>query len=325
MSIQVRNIRYVYNEGLPDETVAIDDISFDLFDGEIVGIIGHTGSGKSTMLQQLNGLLRPTEGTIVVDGKEITSPTAVLRDVRRSVGLVFQYPEYQLFEETIEKDIAFGPRNIGVPEDQIEDRIRRSLKLVDLDFDEIRDRSPFDLSGGQKRRAAIAGVLAMEPHVLVLDEPTAGLDPEAHSEIIEMVKRIHEERNGIIVFVSHNMMDVASLSDRVIVMDRGQIITVDTPKNVFGNRELLKGIGLDVPPVTAFMNSLRDRGMDVNAGVLTYDDAAAVILDHFGFGHEQKPDGGSADEQNPDGGSTDEQNPDGSDYAPDCEGGDESC
>lgn len=282
MSIQVRNIRYVYNEGLPDETVALDDVSFDLYDGEIVGVIGHTGSGKSTMLQQLNGLLIPTEGTIVVDGMEITSPTAVLRDIRRSVGLVFQYPEYQLFEETVGKDVAFGPRNIGVPENEIEDRVRSSLELVELDYDEIKDRSPFDLSGGQKRRAAIAGVLAMEPHVLVLDEPTAGLDPEAHSDIIAMIKRIHEERQGIIVFVSHNMMDVAMLSDRVIVMDRGRVITVDTPKNVFANRALLAGIGLDVPPVTAFMHSLRDRGLNVPVDALTYDEAARELLDYFG-------------------------------------------
>lgn len=281
MSIQVRNIRYVYNEGLPDETVALDDVSFDLFDGEIVGLIGHTGSGKSTLVQQLNGLLSPSEGTIVVDGTEITSPTAVLRDVRRKVGLVFQYPEYQLFEETIEKDIAFGPRNIGVPEDEIEGRVRNSLKLVGLDFDEIHDRSPFDLSGGQKRKAAIAGVLAMEPHVLVLDEPTAGLDPESHHDIIEMIRRIHEERKGIIVFVSHNMMDVAALSDRVIVMDRGRVITVDTPREVFANRNLLKGIGLDVPPVTVFMNGLKDRGIDLDASVLTYDEAADVLLRHF--------------------------------------------
>ncbi|MBR2546995.1 MAG: energy-coupling factor transporter ATPase [Eubacterium sp.] len=283
MSIQVRNIRYVYNEGLPDETVALDNVSFDLFDGEIVGMIGHTGSGKSTMLQQLNGLFRPTEGTIVVDGRDITRPDASLRDVRRSVGLVFQYPEYQLFEETIEKDVAFGPRNIGVPEDQIEERVRKSLELVDLDFDEIRGRSPFDLSGGQKRRAAIAGVLAMEPHVLVLDEPTAGLDPEAHGEIIAMIKRIHEERNGIIVFVSHNMMDVAALSDRIIVMDRGRVITVDTPRNVFANRSLLKGIGLEVPPAAALMCALKERGIDLNTNVLTYDEASDEILKHFGY------------------------------------------
>ena len=254
-----------------------------MFDGEIAGLIGHTGSGKSTMLQQLNGLLRPSEGTIVVEGKEITSPTAVLRDVRRSVGLVFQYPEYQLFEETIEKDVAFGPRNLGVPEDQIEERVRKSLELVGLDYDEIHDRSPFDISGGQKRRAAIAGVLAMEPHVLVLDEPTAGLDPEAHRDIIEMIKRIHEERKGIIVFVSHNMMDVAELSDHVIVMDRGRIITVDTPKNVFANRALLEGIGLDVPPVTAFMHDLKSRGIDVGTDALTYDEASDAILKYFGM------------------------------------------
>ncbi|MBQ3282177.1 MAG: energy-coupling factor transporter ATPase [Eubacterium sp.] len=283
MSIQVRNIRYVYNEGLPDETVALDNVSFDLFDGEIVSVIGHTGSGKSTMLQQLNGLLRPSEGTIVVEGTEITRPTAVLRDVRRNVGLVFQYPEYQLFEETIEKDVAFGPRNIGVPEDQIEDRVRRSLELVDLDFDEIRERSPFDLSGGQKRRAAIAGVLAMEPHVLVLDEPTAGLDPEAHGDIIAMIRRIHEERNGIIVFVSHNMMDVALLSDRIIVMDRGRVITVDTPRNVFANRAILRSIGLDVPPAAAFLCALKERGAEVNTDVLTYDEAADEILKCFGY------------------------------------------
>ena len=300
MSIQVRNIRFVYNEGLPDETVALDDVSFDLFDGEIAGVIGHTGSGKSTMLQQLNGLLTPSEGTIVVDGCEITSPTAVLRDVRRRVGLVFQYPEYQLFEETIEKDVAFGLRNIGVPEDEIEGRVRSSLELVGLDYDEIKDRSPFDLSGGQKRRAAIAGVLAMEPHVLVLDEPTAGLDPEAHSEIIKMIKRIHEERNGIIILVSHNMMDIASLSDRVIVMDRGRVITVDTPKNVFASRELLSGIGLDVPPVTAFMHRLKNRGLDVPTDALTYEDAAAAILRRFGHASGQNHDGEDSEPLPPD-------------------------
>lgn len=319
MSIQVRNVKYVYNEGLPDETVALDDVSFDLFDGEIAGVIGHTGSGKSTMLQQLNGLLRPSEGTIVVEGMEITSPTAVLRDVRRSVGLVFQYPEYQLFEETIEKDVAFGPRNIGVPEDEIEERVKKSLELVDLDYEEIRDRSPFDLSGGQKRRAAIAGVLAMEPHVLVLDEPTAGLDPEAHSDIIAMIKRIHQERKGIIVFVSHNMMDIASLSDRVIVMDRGRIITVDTPENVFSKRELLSGIGLDVPPITAFMHSLRDRGIAVSSDALTYEDAAAAILKHFEI--EQDPDGASSEDEASDG-----ETPDEEDFAAKpSEGGEGSC
>jgi len=283
MSIQVRDISYSYNEGLPDETVALKNISVDFYDGEIVGIIGHTGCGKSTFLQQLNGLLRPLEGTIVVDSMEITSPTAVLRDVRRKVGLVFQYPEYQLFEETIEKDVAFGPRNTGVPESEIEGRVRSSLELVGLDYDEIKGRSPFDLSGGQKRRAAIAGVLAMEPDVLVLDEPTAGLDPESHEELIDMVKRVHKARGGIIIFVSHNMADIASLCDRVVVMDRGQIVSVDTPKEIFARRSMLASISLDVPPVTDFMYMLKDRGFDVDTSILDADEAVSAITRCLGM------------------------------------------
>ncbi len=281
MSIQVRDVTYIYNEDLPGETPALRGVSLDLYDGEIVGVIGHTGSGKSTLLQQLNGLLKPTDGTIIVDGKDITAPGAVLRDLRRRVGLVFQYPEYQLFEETIAKDVAFGPRNIGVPEEEIEERVRESLKLVGLDYDEIGERSPFDLSGGQKRRAAIAGVLAMEPHVLILDEPTAGLDPASHREILDIIQRIHKEREGIIVFVSHNMADIAALSDRVVVMDRGQVIAVNTPERVFSKRNVLTNIGLDVPPAAAFMHKLKGRGFDVKTGVLTSDEAAEEILKHF--------------------------------------------
>ena len=283
MSIQVRDISYSYNEGLPDETVALKNVSVDFYDGEIVGIIGHTGCGKSTFLQQLNGLLRPLEGTIVVDSMEITSPTAVLRDVRKKVGLVFQYPEYQLFEETIEKDVAFGPRNTGVPEGKIEDLVRSSLELVGLDYDEIKGRSPFDLSGGQKRRAAIAGVLAMEPDVLVLDEPTAGLDPESHEELIDMVRRVHKARGGIIIFVSHNMADIASLCDRVVVMDRGQIVSVDTPKEIFARRSMLASISLDVPPVTDFMYMLKDRGFDVDTSILDADEAVSAITRCLGY------------------------------------------
>lgn len=281
MSIQVRDVTYIYNEDLPGETPALRGVSLDLYDGEIVGVIGHTGSGKSTLLQQLNGLLKPTDGTIIVDGEDITAPGAVLRDLRRRVGLVFQYPEYQLFEETIAKDVAFGPRNIGVPEEEIEERVRESLKLVGLDYDEIGERSPFDLSGGQKRRAAIAGVLAMEPHVLILDEPTAGLDPASHREILDIIRRIHKEREGIIVFVSHNMADIAALSDRVVVMDRGQVIAVNTPERVFSKRNVLTNIGLDVPPAAAFMHKLKGRGFDVKTGVLTSDEAAEEILKHF--------------------------------------------
>lgn len=295
MSIQVRDISYSYNEGLPDETVALKNVSVDFYDGEIVGIIGHTGCGKSTFLQQLNGLLKPLEGTIVVDSMEITSPTAVLRDVRKKVGLVFQYPEYQLFEETIEKDVAFGPRNTGVPEGKIEDRVRSSLELVGLDYDEIKGRSPFDLSGGQKRRAAIAGVLAMEPDVLVLDEPTAGLDPESHEELIDMVRRVHKARGGIIIFVSHNMADIASLCDRVVVMDRGQIVSVDTPKEIFARRSMLASISLDVPPVTDFMYMLKDRGFDVDTSILDADEAVSAITRCLGMGAGDGLDGNGTD------------------------------
>ena len=287
MSIQVRDIKYIYNEGLPHETVALNNVSMDFYDGEIVGIIGHTGCGKSTLLQHLNGLLKPSEGTIVVDGKEITSPTAVLRDVRRKVGLVFQYPEYQLFEETIREDVAFGPRNIGVPESEIENRVRDSLELVGLNYEEIKDRSPFDLSGGQKRRAAIAGVLAMEPHVLVLDEPTAGLDPESHAELLEMIKRVHVNREGIIILVSHNMADIADLSDRVVVMDRGQVVSVDKTEEIFSRRSMLSSISLDVPPVTDFMYLLKDRGLNVDTSVFNYDDAVKEILNSLGIENDE--------------------------------------
>lgn len=286
MSIQVRDVKYVYNQGLPDETVALRNVSLDFFDGEICGIIGHTGSGKSTLLQNLNGLLRPDEGTIIIDGKDITSPTVLLRDIRRKVGLVFQYPEYQLFEETVGKDVAFGPRNTGVPEDEIDEKVRSSMELVGLNPDEIMDRSPFDLSGGQKRRVAIAGVLAMDPHVLVLDEPTAGLDPVSHLELLDMIKRVHEKRGGIIIFVSHNMADIAKLSDRVIVMDRGEVIAADTPGEIFSRRSILTSIGLDVPPATAFMYDLKDRGIEVDTNVLTPGEAADEILRYFGAGRE---------------------------------------
>ena len=277
MSIQVRNIRYAYNEGLPDETVAIDDVSFDLFDGEIVGIIGHTGSGKSTMLQQLNGLLRPTEGTIVVDGKEITSPTAVLRDVRRSVGLVFQYPEYQLFEETVSKDVAFGPRNVGLSEEEIDVRVKAAIQLVGLNYDEICDSSPFELSGGQKRRVAIAGVIAMKPSVLILDEPTAGLDPAAHREILSMIKVIHDSLGIIIIFVSHNMADIANLSDRVVVMDKARIAMQGTPQEVFSHEKELTAMGLDVPPMRSIMRKITDAIPSIHSSALTVEEAAHDI------------------------------------------------
>ncbi len=281
MSIQVRNLSYIYNEGLTSETVALDNINFDIYDGEVAGIIGHTGSGKSTLLQQLNGLLKPHGGTIIVGGTDITRPGISMRDVRRRVGLVFQYPEYQLFEETVALDVAFGPKNLGLREDEVDERVHDALELVGLDYDEVAGRSPFELSGGQKRRVAIAGVIAMKPQVLILDEPTAGLDPGSHDEIMAMIRKVHESQQNIILFVSHNMEDVAALSDKVMVMDRGKLIAVGTPKEVFRQRDRLAAIALDVPPVTEMMFQLKERGIDVDTGALTLREAEESIYDYL--------------------------------------------
>ncbi len=268
MSVHVRNLSHVYSPGMPGEQKALDDVSFDIYDGETAAVIGHTGSGKSTLLQHLNGLLKPTSGAITVDGTDITDPTTVMRDVRRRVGLVFQYPEYQLFEETVALDVAYGPRNLGLDKADTDERVRSAIDLVGLNYEEIADRSPFELSGGQKRRVAIAGIIAMRPRVLILDEPTAGLDPGAHGDILSMIRKIHESEGNIIIFVSHNMADVASMADRVIVMDQGRLIMQGAPDEVFANKTALNEIGLDVPPVTDLMHTIKNRGADVNAAIL---------------------------------------------------------
>ncbi len=281
MSIEVRDLKYTYNPGLPGETLALDGVSFEVHDGETIGIIGHTGSGKSTLLQHLNGLIRPDSGEIYVDGQCITDGSIKLTSVRRKVGLVFQYPEYQLFEETVAKDIAFGPRNTGVPEDEIESSVRDAMNLVGLDYDEIAESSPFELSGGQKRRVAIAGVIAMKPSVLILDEPTAGLDPSAHRDILEMIRTIRETMNMIIIFVSHNMADVASLSDRVIVMDCGRIVMQGTPQEVFSRDEELESIGLGVPPVREILRQISNEFPGFRSDALTSDEAAEDIRRYF--------------------------------------------
>ncbi|MGI6177850.1 MAG: energy-coupling factor transporter ATPase [Eubacterium sp.] len=278
MSIQVKNLTHIYNIGLPDETKALDDVSFEIADGESAAIIGHTGSGKSTLIQHLNGLLKATSGTITVNGTEITSPDTVMRDVRRKVGLVFQYPEYQLFEETVAKDVAFGPKNLGLSDDEINERVKESLDIVGLDYESIKDRSPFELSGGQKRRVAIAGIVAMKPEVLILDEPTAGLDPGAHADIIKMIRGIRAEENVTIIFVSHNMGDVAELSDKVIVMDEGKIFMTGTPREVFSNREKLAAIGLDVPPAAELMHKISECGVSVRTDLLCVEEAEEEIL-----------------------------------------------
>ncbi len=277
MSIEVKNLTYIYNQGFPGETVALNDVSLEIKDGEIIGIIGHTGSGKSTLLQHFNGLLKPTSGEVWVDGVCITDGKAKLTDIRRNVGLVFQYPEYQLFEETVAKDVAFGPKNLGLDDEEIERRVRSTIEIVGLDYESIKDSSPFELSGGQKRRVAIAGVLAMQPKMLILDEPTAGLDPSAHREILSMIRRIHDEMGIMITFVSHNMADVANMSDRVFVMNGGEVYLQGTPREVFSHENELAEIGLDVPPAREIMNEIAKAIPDLKSDALTADEAADEI------------------------------------------------
>ena len=281
MSISVRNLNYTYNPGMPGETVALRDVSFDVADGTILGIIGHTGSGKSTLLQHLNGLIKPDSGEIYIDGECITDGKAKMTDIRRKVGLVFQYPEYQLFEETVARDVAFGPKNLGFDEEEQQARVRKAIGLVGLDYDEIKDLSPFELSGGMKRRVAIAGVIAMDPRILILDEPTAGLDPSAHREILSMVRRIHDEMGIILIFVSHNMADIAEMSDRVMVMNDGGVALEGTPAEVFSNGDLLSEMGLGVPPAKEIVDLIKSRAPGFNSEALSVDEAARDIRDYL--------------------------------------------
>ncbi|MGN0715659.1 MAG: energy-coupling factor transporter ATPase [Anaerovoracaceae bacterium] len=277
MSIQVKNLTHIYEPGLPTESVALEDVSFEIEGGEMVGIIGHTGSGKSTLLQHLNGLLKPTSGQIIVGDTDITARGVSMVEIRKRVGLVFQYPEYQLFEETVALDVAFGPKNLGLTQDEIDERVREALELVGLPYDEVAERSPFELSGGQKRRVAIAGVIAMHPEVLILDEPTAGLDPKAHKDVLKMIEEVHRRTGNITILVSHNMADIARLSDKVIVIDSGRLVTAGTPYEVFSQHEKLEEVGLALPPVTQFTETLRSRGMNLSETILSTDQAAEEI------------------------------------------------
>ncbi len=277
MSIQVKNYTHIYEPGLPTQSIALEDISFDIEDGQMVGIIGHTGSGKSTLLQHLNGLLKPTTGQILVGGRDITEQGFSMVEIRRRIGLVFQYPEYQLFEETVAKDVAFGPKNLGLGPEEIEERVREAISLVGLDYDEVGERSPFELSGGQKRRVAIAGVIAMRPEVLILDEPTAGLDPKAHKDVLKMIEEVHKRTGNITILVSHNMGDIAKLADKVIVIDSGKLVMSGSPKEVFGQREELEKVGMALPPVTQFTEALRSKGMELSPTILSVEQAIDEI------------------------------------------------
>ena len=272
-SISIRNVSYIYNKGLPFEKRALDNVSLDIGEGEFIALVGHTGSGKSTLVQHLNGLMEPTEGEILYDGINYREKGNSIAVLRQKVGLVFQYPEYQLFEETIAKDIAYGPKNLGLSDEEVEDRVRRAMEKVGLDYDQKGEQSPFALSGGQKRRVAIAGILAMEPEVLVLDEPTAGLDPRGSREILEEIRGIFESTGTTIVLVSHSMEEVARLASRMIVMDRGRVSMDGTPREIFAREKELRAIGLGVPQVRRTMTDLAEKGIAIKEDCITVDEA----------------------------------------------------
>ena len=275
--IRVEHLNYVYNPGMPDETTALDDVSFSVDEGDFVGIIGSTGSGKSTLISHFNGLNRPTSGRILIDGKDMWEQGADLRAFRFQVGLVMQYPEYQLFEETCAKDIAYGPRNMGLDEAEIDRRVKEAAAFVGLS-DALLQKSPFELSGGQKRRVAIAGVMAMHPRVLVLDEPAAGLDPEGRDTILSQIRDYHEKTGITVLLVSHSMEDIAKYANRVLVMSHAQLAMYDTVENVFAHAQELLELGLSVPQVTKIFLKLREMGLDIATDVYTTPYAVKTVL-----------------------------------------------
>ena len=275
--IEVRNLSYTYGIGTPFEKTAVDNVNLSVNEGEIIGLIGHTGSGKSTFVQMLNGLIRPTSGQVFLDGKDIWEKPKEIRKVRFRVGMVFQYPEYQLFDETVYKDISFGPMNKGLSADEIDKTVRKAAKFTGLP-DKLLDKSPFDLSGGEKRRAAIAGVIAMDPDVLVLDEPTAGLDPLGRDLLLSQIMQYHKARRNTIFFVSHSMEDIARIADRVMVMNHGHLEMFDTPKNIFARVDEIERMGLRVPQITRIMTALRDKGYGFSDGILTVEQALDEIV-----------------------------------------------
>ena len=278
--IRTENLTYTYSQGTPFEKTAVKDVNIEIEEGELVGIIGHTGSGKSTLIQHLNGLIKPTSGKIFIDGVDIHDKDIKLRDVRFKVGLVFQYPEYQIFEETVYKDIAFGPTNMGLDEGEIDKRVRETAKLVGID-DSLLNKSPFELSGGQKRRVAIAGVMAMRPKVLILDEPTAGLDPRGREMILGQIKHYHEETGSTVLLVSHSMEDMARFAQKILVMNKGEVFCYDTPPAVFARADEIAAIGLSVPQITKVFSMLRSRGIDIRGDVYTIEFAMKTINEYL--------------------------------------------
>lgn len=281
MSIILDHVNYIYSPGTNYEKHALRDVDLVINDGEFIGLIGHTGSGKSTLIQHLNGLVKATSGSIYYNGQDINDKDYSMKKLRSKVGLVFQYPEHQLFETTVYKDVCFGPKNLGLDPLEVDLRTYEAIKMVGLG-EEMYDASPFELSGGQKRRVAIAGVLAMKPEVLILDEPTAGLDPKGRDEILDQIAKLHQENNITIILVSHSMEDVAKYADRLVVMNKGNIVFNDTPHGVFNHYKELEEIGLAAPQVTYVMNALKDKGYGVEITPTTVKEAKAEILKVFG-------------------------------------------
>lgn len=280
MSIIIKHLTHKYNEGMPFEKTALKDINIEINTGEFVGIIGHTGSGKSTLIQMFNGLLKPTKGQVLVNGQDIHDDKINKKEIRQKVGLVFQYPEYQLFEMTVREDVAFGPKNLGLSENEIAERVKYALEAVGLD-ESYYEKSPFELSGGQKRRVAIAGVLAMKPDTLILDEPTAGLDPKGRNELFDQLQKMHKELGLTIVLISHSMEDVARYAEKLIVLYKGRIAYEGTPREVFANGTKLEEIGLAMPQIRYIMSALVDKGLAVDSDVLTVEEAADKLIKYL--------------------------------------------
>lgn len=278
MSIEINQVTYTYMPGTAFERTALSKITLTIEEGVLTAIAGHTGSGKSTLVQHLNGILHPTQGSVLVDGQDLSAKDKTSVMARRRVGMVFQYPEHQLFEETVEEDIAFGPKNLGLSSEEIARRVRRAMELVRLDYDTYRERSPFQLSGGQKRRAAIAGVLAMEPKYLVLDEPTAGLDPRGRDDLLQRIVRLHREKKMTVIFVSHNMDDIARLADRVIFMHEGRVLLDAPPREAFREKLALKTAGLEEPETVTLLEKLQQRGLAVDTDAFTAEETARRII-----------------------------------------------